>query len=163
MSNLCRNDNNSGKIFLSSEYTALFNRDNIEITLNEDYDNKEYHFYLDNIPDNLPFKLSCNKSEFNDGLIFNPSPNYAYFDESILETQITLRRWKEGDKISPFGMKGNKKLSDLFTDMKLSINDKNKVWLLEVNGTIVWVIRYRTSNNYKCVRGKDIVILSFSE
>ena len=50
-----------------------------------------------------------------------------------------MRRWREGDRIEPFGMKGSRLVSDIFSDAKLSLDDKRKVWLLTRDDIILWV------------------------
>ena len=46
-------------------------------------------------------------------------------------------------------MRNKKKLSDFFIDEKLSIYDKDDVWLLCSNNDIIWVIGYRIDDRYK--------------
>jgi len=42
-----------------------------------------------------------------------------------------FRHWKDGDWMVPMGMKGKKKLSDIFNDLGLSIPEKKRMWLVE--------------------------------
>lgn len=56
---------------------------------------------------------------------------------------LTLRRWKQGDKFRPFGMKGFKKLSDFFKDQKFSLFEKEAVWILANKEQIIWIIGHR--------------------
>lgn len=71
-------------------------------------------------------------------------------DESVLEgePEFELRRWRKGDYIEPFGMKGRKKLSDIFSDAKLSLNQKNRMWVLTRNDTVLWIPGLRTSRHF---------------
>ncbi|MDE6489703.1 MAG: tRNA lysidine(34) synthetase TilS, partial [Muribaculaceae bacterium] len=50
-----------------------------------------------------------------------------------------LRRWRHGDRLIPYGMKGSRKLSDIFSDAGMSVAAKRKKWVLTRNGTIVWI------------------------
>lgn len=81
---------------------------------------------------------------------FKPSrnPGMAYFDKSILEgnPKFALRRWHRGDRITPFGMRGTRLLSDIFSDAKMSAADKRNVWLLTRDGEIIWVLGIRTTD-----------------
>lgn len=83
---------------------------------------------------------------------FKPSrnPGMAYFDISILKgnPKFTLRRWRRGDRITPFGMKGTRLLSDIFSDAKMSAADKRNVWLLTRDGEIIWVPGIRTTDRF---------------
>lgn len=83
---------------------------------------------------------------------FKPSrnPGIAYFDKSILDgnPKFTLRRWRRGDRITPFGMKGTRLLSDIFSDAKMSAADKRAVWLLTRDGEIIWVAGIRTTDRF---------------
>lgn len=83
---------------------------------------------------------------------FKPSrnPGIAYFDISILNgnPKFTLRRWRRGDRITPFGMRGTRLLSDIFSDAKMSAADKRNVWLLTRDGEIIWVAGIRTTDRY---------------
>jgi tRNA(Ile)-lysidine synthase len=60
-----------------------------------------------------------------------------------------VRKWKTGDFFYPFGMKGKKKLSDFFTDLKLSLFDKESTCLLCNGNDIAWVVGQRSDNRYK--------------
>jgi tRNA(Ile)-lysidine synthase len=43
---------------------------------------------------------------------------------------FVIRRWKAGDWLVPFGMKGKKKVSDLFTDLKYDTFQKENAVIL---------------------------------
>lgn len=71
------------------------------------------------------------------------------FNSQVLNCQrIVLRRWRRGDRMKPFGLKGSKLVSDLFADFKLSHTAKRELWLLEADGDILWVLGLRASALY---------------
>ena len=47
---------------------------------------------------------------------------------------LTLRKWEKGDWMQPFGMKGKKKLSDLFTDLKYDLARKEAALVIYCPG-----------------------------
>ena len=73
-------------------------------------------------------------------------PFVATLDASKVCFPLTVRRVEEGDWMVPFGMKGRKLLSDLMTDLKMSIFDKRKQLVIaDSQGVIVWAIGLRVS------------------
>ena len=85
--------------------------------------------------------------------------DYALFDADLLPTELMLRHWQEGDWFYPIcnsGKAGKKKLQDFFSDEKLSVAEKDRVWLLcnaDQPEEIVWVIGHRISDQYKITDG----------
>lgn len=76
--------------------------------------------------------------------------NEALFDANLVDTRkLSLRKWKLGDKFKPLGMNNWKLLSDFFIDKKLSIPEKEQVWLLTQNDEIVWVVNHRIDDRFK--------------
>jgi len=64
---------------------------------------------------------------------------FAVFDLEAAG-ELAVRAWEPGDTIMPFGMKGKRKLQDLFTDAKVP-KAKRKLWpvLTLADGAIGWV------------------------
>lgn len=75
-------------------------------------------------------------------------PHVANLDARKLKGPLYWRHWQAGDRFIPFGMKGFRKLSDFFKDMKLNLAEKEAVWLLCSGNDIVWVAGYRVDNRY---------------
>lgn len=75
--------------------------------------------------------------------------NQAVFDEDQLQFPLYVRKWEDGDFFFPFGMKGKKKISKLFKDLKYSTVAKEAAWLLCSGSDIIWVLGERTDDRYK--------------
>lgn len=52
------------------------------------------------------------------------------FDRAKLNFPIVCRRWEQGDWMRPYGMRGRKKLSDIFTDSHCSLIEKEAVTVI---------------------------------
>lgn len=64
-------------------------------------------------------------------------------DAGKVRFPLRVRSWKEGDRMQPLGMNGRKKLSDIFTDQKLSLEEKVHQLVLEDQERIVLLGGYR--------------------
>ena len=62
-------------------------------------------------------------------------PGVILLDADKISMPLKIRGWKEGDWMRPLGMKGKKKLSDLFTDLKYSALDKAEAQVIELEGS----------------------------
>lgn len=83
-----------------------------------------------------------------------------YLDPSALEgdPEWSLRPWSKGDRISPFGMKGSRLVSDIFNDAKYSAAQKTSTPLLFRNHELLWVVGLRTSRHFQVRESSDYVI-----
>jgi hypoxanthine phosphoribosyltransferase len=82
------------------------------------------------------------------------TPDCAVFDADCLSTPLIIRAWQAGDRIHPRGMRGKrKKLQDLFTDMKVSRDERSRIPLIVAPEGIVWVVGRRQDE--RCAVGKD--------
>lgn len=82
------------------------------------------------------------------------SGNYtAYFDFNKMgDDKLTLRARREGDRFTPLGMKGSKKIKDFLIDRKVPMEERDKIPLLAVKNDIIWIVGYRTSEKYKVTK-----------
>ncbi|AWW33214.1 tRNA lysidine(34) synthetase TilS [Echinicola strongylocentroti] len=74
----------------------------------------------------------------------------AMLDRETMVFPLTLRKWQEGDRFRPLGMKKFKKISDFLIDLKVPIIVKNNVKVLtDAEGNVIWVVGYRVDDRFK--------------
>lgn len=150
--------NNSGKaidlpnkIYAENIYGDIYIKERIninnidvkqEIVVNKNEINGKKIFF-DN--ENIEFSLLKNDSNLD----LNQNNLIKYFDFDKINDSISLRKRKNGDKIIPLGMKGSKKIKDLFIDMKVPKEERDCIPLLCFDENISWIVGIRVSEEYK--------------
>jgi tRNA(Ile)-lysidine synthase len=62
---------------------------------------------------------------------------------------VFVRNWRPGDRMSPLGMQGTKKLQDIFVDAKLPAQLRNEVPIVECGGEVIWIPGYRIARGWE--------------
>lgn len=75
--------------------------------------------------------------------------NIYYLDVASLYGSLQLRSWKQGDRMTPFGMKREKKLSDIFVDEKYDTASKRAAWVLCDEAGIICLSGFRISDRVR--------------
>ena len=137
----------SGKQFSSASHQLVVDRKYI-IVKALSADKTEAHYRITSLSDtaHLPVKLQFEEVTHASFSTDKNEITIPYTDNIF---PLTLRKWKQGDKFKPFGMDGFKKLSDFFKDQKLSLFEKEAVWILENKEHIIWIVGYRMDNRCK--------------
>lgn len=136
----------SGKQVLSNSHVLLKNRNTL-LLFSKKENSEEVIYQIDKVQKQVKVPLNltfCNVSDISD-----QATNTIFVDAEKLQFPLTIRKWKEGDFFQPFGMKGKKKVSKFFKDEKLSMLEKNEIWLLCSNDEIVWIIGKRQDDRFK--------------
>jgi tRNA(Ile)-lysidine synthase len=138
---------------------------NIEITRQK----KEYRVDIDttidlkigeNYIEELGLRIYIRSIDSDKKMNFKSNDNIKYFDGTNIKN-MTLRFRKNGDRFYPLGMKGSKKLKDIFIDLKISREKRDLVPLLCFDEDISWIIGYKISDKFKVHEGvKNIIEVS---
>lgn len=135
-----------GKRFSSATHKLVIDRTHIIVKAIAQEKIKEYIISSIDDTKHLPISL---KFEETTNSTFSKKKNEICVPFTDTTFPLKLRRWKQGDKFKPSGMNGFKKLSDFFKDQKLSLFEKESVWILENKQHIIWIIGYRMDNRCK--------------
>lgn len=84
-----------------------------------------------------------------ESVYFDSDNNVEFIDADNLDKNFSVRKWKEGDYFSPLGMKGEKKISNFLTDLKIPSSQKKNVFVLLNKKKIIWVVGLRINNKFK--------------
>lgn len=155
----------SGKLFYSSTHRLLVDRqywyisdleqpEHIEIIIDE------FTEWV-NLPDGsrVQFKLLNSRNDIRFGINLHE----AFFDEKKLKFPLKFRKWQRGDIFKPFGMENHtKKVSDFFTERKMSSFTKENTWLMESKDKIAWIVGLRSDNRFRLTTySKKVVFIKW--
>ena len=150
---------NSGKRFYSRSNVAYIDRGNIVITRIDEEDDclievreGQQRAYCGNSV--LYFEI-CDVDSLT---TYNVPDNVALLDAEKVTYPLTLRRWVEGDSFTPFGMTGNKKVSDFLIDAKVSMAEKSRQFVLISGEKIAWLVGRRISDEFRITDKTERVI-----
>lgn len=82
--------------------------------------------------------------------------------KAVGRKKITVRSWQEGDRIRPMGMKGTRKLKDIFIDLKIPVGLRRQIPVFECGGEVIWLPGYRVARGWEVGQGKESVLLKVS-
>lgn len=137
----------SGKQVVAPYFRLIKDRDCLILSPLPSQENQQ-EFEIESVESKVKFPLNLVFSIVSK--IGVASNSTIFVDQDKLVFPLTLRHWNEGDVFQPFGMEGkSKKVSKLFKDEKLSLIDKEKVWLLCSNNQVVWVVGIRQDERFK--------------
>jgi tRNA(Ile)-lysidine synthase len=77
---------------------------------------------------------------------------------SGLGSTVTVRAWREGDRMRPAGLGGSKTLQDLFTDRKVPRALRRTLPVVESKGEIVWVAGVAVDERFAAREDESAVV-----
>ena len=142
-------DSDTGKYLQSDTHRIIKNRNWIIISPHET--KQAEHILIEDGIRDVEFEIGNLKIEHlpNSQSSIPNSSTVACLDGGKIHFPLLLRKWKQGDYFYPLGMMKKKKLSRFFIDQKLSLTDKEKVWVIEMDKKIIWVVGMRIDERFK--------------
>ncbi|MBI3509260.1 MAG: tRNA lysidine(34) synthetase TilS [Bacteroidetes bacterium] len=88
-------------------------------------------------------------------------PTCAFVDADRLGN-ISHRNWQSGDSMTPYGMKGRKKVSDILNELKLPAHEKKELFVVLSGDELVWIPGYRIADKFRITpETKRVMKISF--
>jgi tRNA(Ile)-lysidine synthase len=91
------------------------------------------------------FPISCEK-------------NIGYFNNNLICYPLTLRKWRKGDFMTPLGTRGKKKISDILIDKKISIIEKENIYVLLSKDEIIWIVNHTVNEKFKVKKENELAL-----
>ena len=116
-------------------------------------------------------RITVETLPWTSGMSLRQSDGTIIIDASRLSFPFVLRGWRKGDWMIPLGMRGKKKLSDLFTDLKYGHQEKSAaVVVVDCKGNhaekqhVAGVLPIRPDDNYKVTgQTKEIIRITITD
>lgn len=141
-----------GKIFRSETHRLIKDRDNFILQSFNDIDDDKAGYTVECDTTEVVHPICLQFKIIERNIDFHPfaNPDIALLDFDTIKFPLIIRKWKQGDRFKPLGLSGHVKLSDFFIANKLSISDKEKIWLLtNASDQILWIIGFRIAGNFR--------------
>ncbi|MBL8026516.1 MAG: tRNA lysidine(34) synthetase TilS [Fibrobacteres bacterium] len=144
----------SGETALGSGYKAIKKGLGISLSKTENTDSENSSYFIKCtpglyiLPDGLSLRIRKEKNR--PGLVMpSADSGTAYFDARNFKDTIEIRAAIEGDRFTPLGSSGTKKLSDFFIDSKVPKYKRAQKRVFLTENTVFWVYGMRISDKFK--------------
>lgn len=125
-----------------------------EIVINKnDIDGKKVEFYN--------YKIEFSVIDNKDNTSYKKDSLKKFFDFDLIENSIVIRKRKDGDKMVPLGMKGSKKIKDIFINSKIPKEQRDFIPIIEFDNKIAWLTGIKVSEDYKVSKNTKNILMIF--
>lgn len=136
-----------GRQFFSQNYRLLKDRSKVFVYPLDKVQDQEPSLRYEYISRQSDTSLKCTKGQ-------------ALFDADKVDLPLSLRKWRNGDRFVPFGMKGSRLISDYLKDEHLSLIEKEGVWLLtDAHDRVLWVVGMRADGRFSVTNSTTSILM----
>ena len=146
-------DGQTGQLWYSATHEVTHNRDVFIVSPRRNDEIRELimpetgRYVYD---DNLSLRLTFHNLSPSSEITYSKSPTIIDLDATSIRFPLRLRRYAEGERFTPLGMRGTQLVSDFLTNLKRNRFEKrNQLVLLDASGAILWVLGLRINDRFK--------------
>lgn len=139
----------SGRVYHSLGHRLIFDRAVMLVSPMQDVDAQSFWISDQELAIQKPITLTFSRVNASDQTTLVLDKHIASLDADKLQFPLELRHPKKGDSIIPYGMRGRKLISDFCTDCKMSVLEKENLWLLCSGKDVVWIVGERIDHRYR--------------
>ena len=129
------------------------NEDYIITTKNQENEEITYQYNIEingkTVVNEIGLTVTTSVLPAKDSLALPVSKYIKVFDYDKIVGSLYVRSRKIGDKLSPIGLTGTKKIKDILINKKIPADTKYMFPIISDDEQILWLLGYRISENYK--------------
>lgn len=129
------------------------NEDYVITTKNQENEEITYQYNIEingkTVVNEIGLTVTTSVLPAKDSLALPVSKYIKVFDYDKIIGSLYLRSRKIGDKLSPIGLTGTKKIKDILINKKIPADTKYMFPIISDDEQILWLLGYRISENYK--------------
>jgi tRNA(Ile)-lysidine synthase len=154
-------DSETGKYIQSATHRVIKNRAWLIIAPNQPVNPGIILIESDQLEVDYPggrLQFSKLSVEAGQNLDMAGEENKCFLDAEKIIYPLILRRWSKGDYFYPLGIRKKKKIARFLIDNKLSKTEKEKIWVMETDKKIIWVLGLRIDDRFKVLHSTKRVL-----
>lgn len=129
------------------------NEDYVITTKNQENEEITYEYNIEingkTVVNEIGLTVTTSVLPAKDSLALPVSKYIKVFDYDKIVGSLYVRSRKIGDKLSPIGLTGTKKIKDILINKKIPADTKYMFPIISDDEQILWLLGYRISENYK--------------
>lgn len=129
------------------------NEDYVITTKNQENEEITYEYKIEingkTVVNEIGLTVTTSVLPAKDSLALPVSKYIKVFDYDKIVGSLYVRSRKIGDKLSPIGLTGTKKIKDILINKKIPADTKYMFPIISDDEQILWLLGYRISENYK--------------
>lgn len=107
-----------------------------------------------------PIEISISEVNYMNFLHSSKNQNTIWLDGKILDEAHTfkLRHRRKGDRMRPFGAPGQRLISDILSEQKMSQSERNRAYILTIDNNPLWIVGLRAADLFRVTEKSERII-----